>query len=159
MPPNSWFHANKGWSTGYERFTIRSLPLAIGLALTGCNDSDNDETTEPNADDPATSQPASVVFTSTAAPGIDNPERMTTSYTESEAIVIYADGSKKTFPLSYNVLFENVAPMVGGSEAAAQLYDVAGNPLTDPNGDPVIAETPDANSLLSVNDELFLVTN
>lgn len=137
---------------------LAALPLAIGLALTGCNDSDND-TADNQAGDDVVLQPTSVAFTSTPAPGIDTPELMTTTHSESVAVVSYEDGSTREFPLSYNVLFKNVDPMAGGVEATAQLYDVAGNPLNDINGDRVIAETPDANSLLAVDDELFLVTH
>lgn len=135
-----------------------ALSLAVGLALAGCNDSDNDNDANENVGE-TVSQPVSVAFTNTPAPGIDSPGKMTTSYSESIAVVTYEDGSTQEFPLAYDVLFKNVDPMVGGGEAAAQLYDVAGNPINDINGDRVIAETPDANSLLSVEDELFLVTH
>ncbi|MGC9456335.1 MAG: PhoX family protein [Halothiobacillaceae bacterium] len=132
---------------------ISALSLAVGLALVGCNDSDDDN------NDTSTKTVKSVQFTDTPAPGIDSPEKMTTTYTESKAIVTYDDGSTEEFPLSYQTLFKNTDTMVGGSYATAQLFDVAGNPIMDPNGDPVIAETPDSNSLLNVDGNLWMVNH
>lgn len=143
-----------------SRFPWRpaALTLAMGLALAGCDDDDDNNTvSQPPAQ--TTGQPASVSFTGTPAPTADAPEKMTSTYTESQAVVTYEDGSTETFPLTYHTLFKSTDTMVGGSDATAQLYDVAGNPLTDVNGDPVIAETPDANSLLAVDDRLFLVNH
>ncbi|MEF3193719.1 MAG: DUF839 domain-containing protein, partial [Halothiobacillaceae bacterium] len=42
---------------------------------------------------------------------------------------------------------------------AGQLYNYKMEPLKDPFGQPVIAETPDANSLLKIGNKLFLVTH
>ena len=97
----------------------------------------------------------SVEFTSTPAPSSD--EAMLKPTTLSVAKVTYADGATRDFPLSYNVIFKNTDQFDGN--AAAQLYDVKGEPIRDPNGDLVIAETPDANSLLSVDGKPFLVTH
>ena len=97
----------------------------------------------------------SVEFTSTPAPSSD--EAMLKPTTSSVAKVTYADGATRDFPLSYNVIFKNTDQFDGN--AAAQLYDVKGEPIRDPNGDLVIAETPDANSLLSVDGKPFLVTH
>lgn len=99
----------------------------------------------------------SVDFTSTPAPKTDND--LLTTKTTSNAVVRYADGSVKSYPLSYDVLFKNTDKVGSNKHEAARLYDVEGNALNDMNGDPVIAETPDANSLLSVDGKLFLVTH
>jgi secreted PhoX family phosphatase len=99
----------------------------------------------------------SVDFTATPAPTSDAD--ILTTQTTSKAVVRYADGSTKEFPLSYNVLFKNVDKVGSNVGEAARLYDVEGEPLSDLNGDPVIAETPDSNSLLDVDGKLFLVTH
>lgn len=96
-----------------------------------------------------------VEFSSTPAPATD--EAMLRPVTSSVAKVTYADGTTRDFPLSYNVIFKNTDAFDG--KAAGQLYDVKGEPIKDPNGDLVIAETPDANSLLSVDGKPFLVTH
>lgn len=99
---------------------------------------------------------ASVAFTSTPAPSA--PAEMIKTFTTSKAVVTYKDGTTREFPLSYQTLF-NTTDKVGSEHAVAQLYDAKGQPLKDPNGDPVISETPDANSLLNVGGNLFLVTH
>ena len=53
----------------------------------------------------------SVEFIATPAPS--NVLEMTQPYTRSEAMVTLADGSKKTFPLSYHVLHRS-GDYVGG---------------------------------------------
>ncbi|MCP4384145.1 MAG: DUF839 domain-containing protein [Hyphomicrobiales bacterium] len=99
----------------------------------------------------------SVDFTATPAPSTEAD--ILTTMTTSKAVVRYADGSTKEFPLSYNLLFKNVDKVGSNIGEAARLYDVEGKPLSDMNGDPIIAETPDANSLLEVDGKLFLVTH
>jgi len=96
-----------------------------------------------------------VDFTATPAPKTD--KELISSYTTSTAIVRYADGTTKEFPLSYNTLFKNVDDLGHGS--AGQLFDAQGKPILDPNGDPIIAETPDANSLLNIDGNLWMVTH
>jgi secreted PhoX family phosphatase len=109
------------------------------------------------ADAAGQKQIVSVDFTGTPAPSSD--EDIIRTHTDSKVIVRYSDGSTSEHPLSYNVLFKNVEKVGGNADAAGQLYDVEGKPLTDLNGDPVIAETPDSNSLLKVGGKLFLVTH
>lgn len=96
-----------------------------------------------------------VEFTDTPAP--TDAAEMVTTHSKSSAIVRYSDGTTAEFPLSYVSLFKTTDTI--GDHAAAQLFDATGAPLTDPNGDPVIAETPDANSLLEVDGKPFLVTH
>ncbi len=84
---------------------------------------------------------------------------MVRTYSTSKALLRRADGSVTEHPLSYHVLFRNVDIVGGGMHAAGQLFDVDGEPLSDRNGDPIVAETPDANSLLAVDGKLFLITH
>ncbi|GGD39547.1 PhoX family protein [Sinisalibacter lacisalsi] len=98
----------------------------------------------------------SVEFTDTPAP--TEAVEMVTTHSKSSAIVRYSDGTTKEFPLSYVSMFKNT-DAVGADTAAGQLFNAEGEPLTDMNGDPIIAETPDANSLLNVDGNLFMVTH
>lgn len=98
---------------------------------------------------------ASVDFTATPAPKAD--KEIITSYTNSTAIVRYTDGTTKEFPLAYVTLFKNVDDL--GHGPAGQILDAQGKPIPDPNGDPIIAEAPDANSLLNIDGNLWMVTH
>lgn len=100
-------------------------------------------------------EPVSVEFTHMPAPASD--AELISTYSTSRAIVRYRDGSMREFPLAYNTLFKNTDRL--GEYPAGQLFDFRGKPIQDPNGDPVIAETPDGTSLLSVDGNLFLVTH
>lgn len=76
-----------------------------------------------------------------------------------KAVVTYDDGTTKDYPLTYETLF-GVKDKVGGNpHAAGQAYDHMMSPLMDPFGQPVLLETPDANSLLNVDGNLFLVSH
>lgn len=97
----------------------------------------------------------SVSFTDTPAP--TSTADMARTFTTSSAVVTYADGSQKSFPLSYTKLF-GVKDRIG-TYPAGQLYNRDMLPINDPSGQPAIAETPDANSLLKVGDKLYLVTH
>jgi secreted PhoX family phosphatase len=109
---------------------------------------------------------AKVEFTSTPAPA--TPEEMSAAYTRSDAVVTYADGRRKVFPLSYNVLYRP-GDVVGGRQAAL-IVDREGQPIMrsspDEKGDaargPFFAFAPDANSLIRLGEKgrerLFLVT-
>lgn len=99
---------------------------------------------------------ATVEFTSTPAPS--TPAEMVKTITASKAIVTGKDGKKTEYALSYTVLFQT-PDKVGSEFAAGQLFDAKGQPIKDPNGDFVVAETPDANSLLVVGGKPFLVTH
>lgn len=96
-----------------------------------------------------------VEFTDTPAP--TEAAEMVTTHSKSSAIVRYSDGTTKQFPLSYVSMFKNT-DSVGGQQAG-QIFNAKGEPLVDVNGDPIIAETPDANSLLEVDGKLFMVTH
>jgi len=101
----------------------------------------------------------SVEFSETPAPTAGEVDKMATTYTTSVAKVTYADGSTKDFPLAYNTLFAVKDKVGSAANPAGQLYNHKMEPLMDPLGQPLIAETPDANSLLKVGDKLFLVTH
>lgn len=130
-------------------FKLSALSLAVGLALVACGGSD---------DAPVTL--TSVEFTDTPVPSAEADMLKTRS--SSTAVLKYSDGSSKTYPLSYNTLFKNtdqINEVNGTKYAAAQLFDVNMDPIKDPNGDPVVAETADANSLLKIGSKLMLVNH
>jgi secreted PhoX family phosphatase len=132
-------------------FPVSAVALAVGVALTGCGGDDAEFV-------PATFE--KIEFSSMPAPTTDAD--MLKTYSTSVATVTMTDGSKKTYPLSYNTLFKNtdvISEVNGKKYAAAQLFDVNMSPLKDPNGDAVIAETADSNSLLKVGSKLFLVNH
>ncbi|AOO64237.1 PhoX family protein [Sulfurospirillum halorespirans] len=87
------------------------------------------------------------------------PEKMAKAYSEAKVIIHTANGGKIERALSYETLF-GVKDKVGTSKnPAGQLYSMSMKPLMDPFGKPLIAETPDSNSLLNVNGSLYLVTH
>lgn len=101
-----------------------------------------------------------VEFTPTPAPRAD--DEMLKTYTASVARVTFADGTMRDYPLAYVSLFKNtdrIARHKGTTYAAAQLFDVNMAPIMEPKGDPAIAETADANSLLKIGNRLFLVNH
>lgn len=124
------------------------LAIAVSTALAGCDDNGNSTVTK---------SVKSVEFSSTAAPS--TAAAMAKTYTSSVATVTYADGSSTQYALSYNKLFGVKDKVAGNSYAAGQLYNYKMEAIKDPMGQPVIAETPDANSLLNVNGNLFLVNH
>ncbi|MBN2866323.1 MAG: DUF839 domain-containing protein [Thiotrichales bacterium] len=121
---------------------------ATALSLTGCGGSDS--TTESKTFE-------SVAFTSTAAPS--TAEEMSTTYTNSSAVVTYTDGTTETFPLEYKKLFGTLSKVGTNPHPAGQLYDQDLQPLMDELNNPLIAETPDANSLLKVGDKIYMVSH
>ena len=108
-----------------------------------------------------------VEFTQTPAP-VSEAE-LVSIYTKSSAIVTYANGARRIFPLSHQVLFRP-GDKVGKAEAGL-IVDKDGQPILgstpDKKGDraegPFHAYAPDANSLIRVRDgkleKLFMVTH
>jgi len=89
----------------------------------------------------------------------DTPEKMAKTYSEAKVVIHTPSGGKIERALSYETLF-GVKDKVGTNKnPAGQLYSVSMKPLMDPFGKPLIAETPDSNSLLNVNGSLYLVTH
>jgi len=95
--------------------------------------------------------------------GMDAPksaDQLANTYSGAKVKVTYTDGTIKTTDLDYVSLFENVDHVGTNRYAAGQLFDYKGNPVKDPNNDPVIVETPDANSLLMLpGGETYMVTH
>jgi secreted PhoX family phosphatase len=90
----------------------------------------------------------SVEFVGMAAPSIALD--MTRTYSAASAVVHYKGGEQKTVPLEYHVLYHNTDKVGSNPYQAGQLYDAFGNPLTDPFGAPLVAETPDGTSLFAI---------
>lgn len=108
-----------------------------------------------------------VEFTPTPAPRSE--AELTTPYTRSSAIVHYAGGARKAYPLDYRLLFRS-GERIGPGEAGL-VVDRSGRALphsaADEKGEraqgPFHSYAPDANSLIRVVDgrreRLFLVTH
>jgi len=100
---------------------------------------------------------SSVEFIGMNAPS--TPEQMAKAYSEAKVIIHTPSGGKIERALSYETLF-GVKDKVGTNKnPAGQLYSASMKPLMDPFGKPLIAETPDSNSLLNVDGSLYLVTH
>ena len=132
------------------KMKLLTVALLSALGLAGCGNDD---------DDPVAAV-RSVEFTETPAP--IKTDELASTYSKSVARVTYQDGRVKEAPLTYHVLFsvkDPVAEVNGQKYPAGQLYNYRMEPLLDPMGNPVVAETPDANSLLKIDNKLFLVTH
>jgi len=124
-----------------------SIATAAALSFIGCGGGDNN-TSGINA--------KKVEFIGMQAPTQD---KMHTAYSEAKVRVYTSDTEYTEHQLSYNTLF-NVKDKVGtNSYQAGQLYNYKMEPIMDPYGKPVLAETPDANSLLNVDGKLYLVSH
>lgn len=105
----------------------------------------------------------SVEFTETKAPV--SVAQQQKAYTESSAIVTYANGRKVTYPLSYNMLYSSGDQI--GNWKAGTIVDKNGNVLqtarigeTGPTAQgPFYAHSPDANSLMQQGNNIFLLTH
>lgn len=124
------------------------LSLAVAAALSACDDSNTSSSTKVFK---------SIEFSSTPAPV--TADAMAKTHSSSVATITYTDGSTTQYPLTYNKLFGVKDKVGGNTHAAGQLYNYKMETIKDPMGQPVIAETPDANSLLSIGGNLFLVSH
>lgn len=122
-----------------------------GAAIVGCNDSD-DTAVKAAPGISATK----VEFIGMAAPA--NYTDMSRTYSDAKVRVYTSDTAYTEHNLSYNVLFGVKDKVGSNANYAGQLYDHQMNPLKDPFNEPLIAETPDANSLLNIDGKLFLVS-
>ncbi len=122
--------------------------LCVGAAAAACGGSGNIEDAKIK----------SVEFVETS----DTPttaDDMATTKIMAKAVVTFDTGAKKEYPLTYYTLFGVKDKVGGNANPAGQAYDHTMTPLMDPAGKPVVLETPDANSLLVVDGNLFLVTH
>ena len=124
---------------------LATLGFAAPFALTACNSDDE-------------ARIVSVEFVETAA-APNTVETMSQNVVTAKAVVKYDDGTTKDFPLAYHTLFGVNDKVGGNAHPAGQAYDYQMQPLIDPYGQPVVFETPDANSLLSVDGNLWLVSH
>lgn len=100
---------------------------------------------------------SSVEFVGMDAP--KTPEEMAKAYSQAKVIIHTQNGGIIERALSYETLF-GVKDKVGTNKnPAGQLYSMSMKPLMDPFNKPLIAETPDSNSLLNVDGSLYLVTH
>ncbi|MBE3569362.1 MAG: S-layer homology domain-containing protein [Bacillales bacterium] len=93
-------------------------------------------------------------------------DQMVNTYTNASVEVKYSDGRVKKFPLTYKTLFKSedkVAVNKGEKIPAGTPIDVHGNPIMDYSveGKPTyfVSDAPDANSLLNINGQLYMVTH
>lgn len=142
------------------KMTKLSFALLVAMAggsamLAGCVQDGDDADARAALEEARTI--TSVEFTETPAPS--NASDMTRTYSTSKAVYTYSDGSTEEFDLSYNKLFGTGDTVGTNAYPAGTLFDINGQPLTDPNGGYAIAETPDANSLLKIGDSIYLVSH
>ncbi len=133
------------------KMNLLTVAVLSTLGLVACGSSDDDQLAVTIK---------GVDFTETPTPTTADERAQT--HTRSVAKVTYSDGRVDDHPLSYNMLFsvkDPVAEVKGVKHPAGQLYNYKMEPLLDPMGNPVVAEAPDANSLLNVGGKLFLVTH
>ena len=90
---------------------------------------------------------ASVEFIGMARP--ETPADMARAHSQAAVRYVYADGSERTIPLTYNILYTNRSRVGGNVYEAARLFDAWGVGLVDPFGAPVISETPDGTTMLA----------
>ncbi|MFH1493574.1 MAG: alkaline phosphatase PhoX [Pseudomonadota bacterium] len=130
-----------------SRAVMAALGVTIlSISLTGCDDDSNSPSI------------SAVEFVETAGAPTSAGD-MSKTLATAKAVVTYSDGSKKEYPLSYNTLFSLQDKVGGNAYAAGQLFNHTMQPLMDANGQPMIVETPDGNSLLNVDGSLYLVTH
>lgn len=137
--------------------TVNSLAKAGTLAAAaGMTTVSLDQVSEHLLNAPANVK--SVEFTPTDITGLSDANRAI-AYTTSTAKVTYADGSNKTFPLSFVNLLNNTdtAKTPDGSAVGA-IRNKDGVILKDVNNNPYVAQTPDANSLMDIGGTPYLVT-
>ncbi|HRD48247.1 MAG TPA: DUF839 domain-containing protein [Candidatus Contendobacter sp.] len=135
---------------------LLTVAVLAALGLVGCGSDDNNDSVLPKV--------KSVEFIGMAAPSTD--QERAAAYTTAAVKVTYDDGSNQTSPLHHQTLYYSTDTITGVT--GGHVYDVNGNVLKDLNGNPFIANTPDANSLLKVDgaaatgqggNPLYLVTH
>lgn len=132
-----------------KKWLSLAAATALAVSFTACG-SDDDK------DDGAVSA-TKVEFIGMDAPS--STADMSRAYSSATARVYTSDTEYTDYPLSYDILFDVKTKVGTNPYAAGQLYNSRMEPLSDPLGQPLIAETPDANSLLNVDGKLFLVSH
>ncbi len=94
----------------------------------------------------AAAGPVAVEFLGMEAPR--TPADMARAYSDARVKYVYADGREEIVPLAWHPLYTNRSRIGGNVWEAGRLFDAWGIGLVDPNGDPVIAETPDGTTIL-----------
>lgn len=133
---------------------LKKIALAV-MAITGAATA-SVSLTACNGDDDKKVVSVEFVETSGTPTTVD---AMAITAATAKAVVTYDDGSTKEYPLTYHTLFSLQDKVGGNPHPAGQFYDYQMNPLMDPYGKPLVGETPDANSLMKVDGNIFLVTH
>jgi len=128
--------------------SIAASAVLVGT-LSGCSSDDAKEASGVEA--------TKVEFIGMAAPQTE--EDMAKAYSDAKVRVYTSDDEFTEYPLTYNVLFDVKTKVGTNPYPAGQLYNHKMEPLMDPMGEPLIAETPDANSLLNIDGKLFMVSH
>ena len=100
---------------------------------------------------------AKVEFIGMPAPA--TVEERAKAYTTAKAKITYRSGRTQTVDLSFGEVYNNVDQIDTQGNPAGTVYDSNGNPILDPSGKPYVSQTPDANSLIRVGGDLYLVTH
>ena len=136
------------------KMKLLTVALLSALGVAGCG----------NDDDDSIATLRSVEFTGMPAPSSD--QERASAYTTASVTYTYSDGSKKTAALNFKPLYSSLDTITGVT--GGHVYDANGKVLLDVNGNPFVANTPDANSLLEVEgapatgkggNPLYLVTH
>ncbi|MEA2072593.1 MAG: alkaline phosphatase [Campylobacterota bacterium] len=133
-----------------------STLIVASFTACGSDDNNNSENTT------TTTSSSAVAATKVEFIGMDAPSSqadMSKAYSTAKARVYTSATEYTDYPLSYDILFDVKTRVGTNPHPAGQLYNARMEPLKDPYGEPLIAETPDANSLLKVDDKLFLVSH
>lgn len=130
-----------------KRWLSLAASALLVASFTGCNDD---------------SEVAGVSAKKVEFIGMDAPSNntdMARAYSEAKVRVYTTDTEYTEHDLSYDILF-SVKDKVGTNPyQAGQLYNFRMEPLKDPFNAPLLAETPDSNSLLNIGGNLFLVSH
>ncbi|MBU0720473.1 DUF839 domain-containing protein [bacterium] len=135
-----------------------SLAAAAALAVSFVGCANDDSTTDSNTTAVAAGVEATKVeFIGMSAPS--SADEMSSAYSNAKVRVYTSETEYTEHNLSYTTLF-NVKDKVGTNPyQAGQIYNYKMEPVLDPMNEPVLAETPDSNSLLNVGGKLFLVSH
>jgi secreted PhoX family phosphatase len=157
---------NRTVSSKIMKRTAAATLIGAALMASGC--SSDTTAVIPTTVITTSSQVASVAFTNMSAAKTD-AERVSV-YSRSSAVVTFADGSTKTYPLNYTTLFHTTDTINGVIPGG--VVDYKGSPIMDTSvpgtTNQLVSDAPDANSLLKVDgatatglggNPLYLVTH